>query len=489
MSSVDARELADGQQITADLCIVGAGPAGITLARALRGHGISVALLESGGFEPEPETQQLYAGEVTGEDYLELDQARLRRFGGSSNHWEGYCRPLDAEDFAPPPRTDLSGWPFDHTELERYYPEASQLCEVHHELGFSGQPWAERAGLPLLPTNPAALPNEVLLRSPPTRFGELYRADIVDSSDITLYHHANVVELVEAQGRVSGLRVAHFDGATQLVRAERVVLATGGIELPRLLLASDGSSPGGVGNGNDLVGRFFMEHPHLRNMHLVTGRADDLSFYTDEPSVDGQTVRGVLHLHPELREANGIGNGAALLYPPGPLTNEPFPHARGVRSLVSDLAGEPVDQDLRFQVITEQIPNARSRVRLTSQRDGLGLRRCALHWELHPYDEVTLRRTVELAAAELASLGIGRVSSPAAAGKLNYPVSGGPHHMGTTRMHEDPSQGVVDADSRVHGIENLFIAGSSVFPTGGFAQPTLTLVALALRLADALTAS
>ena len=488
MSSIDARELSDGEEITADICIVGAGPAGITLARALRGQGMSIALLESGGFEPEPQTQELYAGELTGEGYFDLNRTRLRHFGGSSNHWEGYCRPLDQDDFGSPPQTELDGWPFDLAEMTPYYERASRRCEVHDGLEYAGEGWAERAGLPLLPTGPT-VHNEVLLRSPPTRFGELYRADIVDSPDITLYHHANVVELVAEGRRVSAARIAHFDGATQMVRAERVVLATGGIELPRLLLASDAATPGGLGNQHDLVGRFFMEHPHLRGLHLVTGRAEELTFYTDEPSVEGQTVRGLLHLDVDLRRANGIGNGVALLYPPGPLASNPQPHARGARALAGRLADESFDQDLRFQVITEQIPNARSRVKLTARRDELGLRRCALHWELLPYDELTLRRTVELAAAELANLGIGRVSSPIDEGPRRYSVSGGHHHLGTTRMHEDPRRGVVDADSRVHGLENLFVASSSVFPTGGFANPTLTVVALALRLADGLVAA
>lgn len=485
MSIRDASGLSEGTSLQADVCIIGAGPAGITLARSLEGQGIDVLLLEGGGETPDREVQALYAGENEGEPYYELDQTRLRYLGGSTNHWEGYIRTLDAEDFSNPVLGSMGGWPFALDELAEHYVTASRICEVNDSLDFSGETWAERAGQQMLPTDPNVLRTEVLLRGPPTRFGPRYRDELEASQDITLLLNANVVELVADRSRVTRVRIAQLDGTSQTVEAQGFVLAAGGIEVPRLLLASRDEQNRVIGNQNDLVGRFFMEHPHFRGIQLLCEDADGLPFYTQESEVDGQAINPILTLPPEIRQARGIGNVAVFLMPPGPIAQryvDDDPLTGSVRALLRDAQGLERPGHLGVQLMTEQVPNARSRIRLSSQRDALGVPRCILNWQLHPVDHHTLRTAAEVTAGQLALAGVGRMSSATHGGSTPYAQTGGHHHMGTTRMHEDPSLGVVDADGLVHGLENLYVASSATFPTVGFANPTLTIVSMALRL-------
>ena len=486
MTILDARDRLSGQVLRPDICIVGAGPAGITLARELDGHGLEVLVLEGGGRDPDPELQQLNAGDTTGEPYYPLGSTRLRQLGGTSGHWEGYTRPLDEEDLTTPLIEPLGAWPFGIEELTEHYRTARELCEVDSDRDLRGETWAELADASLLDTDPEVLRTEILLMSPPTRFGERYRAELEAASDITVLLYANVVELVSSGDRVAQARIAHLDGTTQTVEAERFVLAGGGIEVPRLLLVSDDGSGVGIGNRNDLVGRHFMEHLHMRGLQLICEDAEALPFYTDEPEVDGQRIHTMMTVPAELRHALGIGNLAVSLLPSRPAARaflEEDPLTGSVRSLLRDGAGRPSPDHLAVQLMTEQVPNARSRVTLSDRRDALGVPRCLLRWELDEVDRRTLRVGAELVAGQFAAVGLGRISSAVHGGSTPLAITGGRHHLGTTRMHEDPARGVVDVDGRVHGTDNLYVVSSSTFPTGGYANPTLTVVAMALRLA------
>ena len=147
---------------------------------------------------------------------------------------------------------------------------------------------------------------------------------------------------------------------------------------------------------------------------------------------------------------------------------------------------DPARRAIFFMNELEQAPNPASRVRLIEQRDALGMPRVQLEWRLSGLDKRSIRRAHELLARELGRAGLGRLQLMLSEDEHRWPpeLGGGRHHMGTTRMHRDPARGVVDPDCRVHGVGNLYVAGSSVFPTVGAANPTLTIVALALRLAD-----
>jgi choline dehydrogenase-like flavoprotein len=475
VSVTDTRELPDGHRIGADVCIIGSGPAGLTIALELAGTGLRVAMLEGGGREFDPRVQDLYDGTVDGQRYYPLAASRLRMFGGSSNHWEGWCRPLD--------RTDVDGsngpaWPLSYDELASHYPRAQQLCELP-PFDYEGDTWAAEFDAPLLDVTGLPIDNGAYHRSPPTRFGERYEAELTAGEDVTLYLHANVVELVAHQQRISSVTIADLDGGFRHVTAPYVVLATGGIENARLLLASDQGHPGGLGNREDLVGRHFAEHPHLRTANVLVPTGMDLDFYLEAGQVGSAGVRGILTLDADLRRSHGIGNVTAILDAGG--EDPRLPASSGVRTLTRALGGDDAGS-VQMHLIGEQRMIPTNRIELSRSRDALGMRRVRLRWQLHDDDWRTLRVGTRLFATALPTTGLGPVHSSALHGRGRVQVSWGNHHLGTTRMHDDPRQGVVDRHCRVHDLENLYVAGTSVFPTGGWANPTLTVVALAARL-------
>ena len=260
----DARTLNDGTTLRADVAVVGGGPAGITLARAFAGSAVDVCVIEAGGLQPDPEVQALYQGENAGIEYP-LAALRLRMFGGSSNHWGGYCRPLDPIDFEARDWVPYSGWPFGIEELEPYYGPANDLVEVAPAEYQDMVYWAQTTG----DTLPELATGRMWMRfvhfSPPTRFGEKYGPELERADNIRVLLNANVVNIqAAAEGRlVNGLDVSTLSGLSHKVTARYYVVACGGLENARMLLLSNDVVPTGLGNQNDLVGRFFMEHPHL----------------------------------------------------------------------------------------------------------------------------------------------------------------------------------------------------------------------------------
>ena len=327
--------------------------------------------------------------------------------------------------------------------------------------------------------------------SPPTRFGAVYRDEVLRASNVHTLLHANAVELEigPESGRVARVRVATLAGNRFSVAARIVVLATGGIENARILLASRAGRPRGVGNDRDLVGRFFMDHLHLRaGVYLPSSPAFDGAFYRRR---EDQRAIGVLTVAEALLRRRGLLGFSLTLS----RRSLPRDEAIGgdVQRAASDLeeglasaGASRLPDATMLECRTEPAPNPDSRVTLTAGRDALGMPRARLDWQLTEYDFASLRAGQEIVAREVGRAGVGRVQLPRDAPRSAWTqkIRGGQHHIGTTRMSDDPARGVVDAHCRVHGSENLYVAGSSVFPTAGSANPTLTLTALALRLAD-----
>lgn len=523
---VDARTLPEGSTVTTDVCVVGAGVAGIAIARELAGRGVRVALLESGGHDEDPAALELSRAENVGRPYAQLDRARYRRFGGGSRLWNielgrgevgARLRPLDPIDFEERSWVPYSGWPFGRDHLEPYYERAHEMLGLGPVLPDPAC-WSDPTATPLLPLGERV---ETTL----FRFGrgdllfDRYRREIAATGTVTTYLHASVVELVADEGgrRLEGVRVATRPGRTFLVEAKRFVLAAGGTENPRLLLASDRVHRGGIGNEYDLVGRFFMEHPHYRLGRILP---TDAALLRSTGLYEVHRVRDVpvmakLALAEEVRRAEGLLGYCVAVHPRYEEIGDPgvrayralreagasaaaparmgrlLRNARGLsRVAARRLLGRPkatLDPNvLRLNVLAEQAPNPDSRVTLADDRDALGVRRARLAWRLSPLDERSLLRGQQIVDEAFRSAGLGRLHTDHPPGELPPEIKGGWHHMGTTRMHADPRRGVVDEHGRVHGMANLYVAGSSVFPTGGYANPTLTIVALALRLADRL---
>jgi choline dehydrogenase-like flavoprotein len=346
--------------------------------------------------------------------------------------------------------------------------------------------------------------------SRPTRFGTRYRDTIVSARDVHLYTYANVVELRpnESATAIEALRVRTITGKEHRVRARHYVLACSSIQNARLLLASNSHVPAGIGNQNDLVGRYFMEHLEMPSGQLVLtdARPPDMRMYAFE---FGRTrARGEIALSADIQRRNRMLNASVSLTPGAlasaanaPSTFQAFPpdSMPGFRrNPGSDDSSESTERASHgqagstvryFDLLTrqEQAPNPNSRVTLMREADALGMPRAQLDWRLTELDRHSFRAFYAALGRELGRAGVGRVrmnpwvldTSP----RWPSSLGGGWHHMGTTRMHPDPRQGVVDVNCRVHGYANAFVAGASVYPTGGCANPTLTLVALAVRLA------
>src|SRR5687767_7530346 len=487
---LDANTLKE-QALEADICIAGAGAAGMTLALDLRESGLSVILLESGGFRREAPTQRLSDGRMTGINTWNLRTMRIRALGGATGHWEGWCRPLMPQDFERHEFIPNSGWPISYDDLLPWYARACQTLEIG-PFEWDARARAKATGRPLLRLGPA-VDHRYYQFSPPTRFARVYGATLEQATTVRVIAHANLndIRLESGGGRVAAFHCRTLNGTAFNVHANRYVLALGGIENARVLLASRSQRPEGVANGHDVVGRYFMEHPHYYgSVGLVHAAKLDVAFYSRLPSdlkrANGSAVRtmGALGLSADVARREQLLNFSAEIHPVrGPAEQGALPASQTQALVVRDSGGYVAAQ---LSVRSEQSPIAESRVTLSDALDPLGMPRVALDWRIATDDDVRMRKALVILARELGAADIARAWIPGDASRFVWRQSPGGHHMGTTRMGADPAVSVVNADCRTHQVQNLYIAGSSVFPTGGEANPTLTIVALAHRLADTL---
>jgi len=478
-----------------DICICGAGVAGITLALELAER-FRVILLEGGGMQVSAESQRLYQGEIAGRDYFDLAATRLRCLGGSSNHWAGWCRPLDAHDFESKPHHEFSGWPIGHEDLKPHLERACDILDI---------PWPAEADT----THPDAIRSQIdrsddlqaidFWWSAPTRVGAKYEQTIRSNPNLTCLLHANLTDIrLRGDGlAVESFEVRDYSGKPVSIRADRFILATGGIENPRVLLNCNSQLPDGIGNSEGLVGRFFTEHPH----HLVGNfiLEDHIREQLAESWVDYWSSLRFFSPTPAFMTRERILNfGLRFIPSQTSLTG-------GVRGALKDLvcraavlestaewvSGEDVNCfDGAIRIAFEQALNIDSRVRLSGKTDRFGRRRALLDWQLGPLDRRTIRAAALRFGEVFALSGLGRLkvedwilSDEAEFPGIGEDETAGHHHMCTTRMGTTPQDGVVDSTQKVFGLDNFYIAGSSVFSTAGHANPTFTIVQMSLRLA------
>jgi len=505
---IDSRELQQGQNINAEVCIIGAGAAGITIAKKLARTNIGVCLIESGGIEFDTATQDLYSGEITGEKYEALDHCRLRFFGGSTNHWGGWTRPLDPVDFSSRNYGDLLGWPINEKDLQPYYKETDSLLQLGNH-SFSSLYWKEQTRH-TPPLESDEIQTCIYRLSPPARFGTLYGNDIKESQTTWCFPFSNVTDIRMSENGTSAKEVIvqtlvgnHFK-----ITAYIVILAAGGIENPRLMLACNSQHKAGIGNQNDLVGRYFADHRGIWG-----------GFFT--PSNPLMDTHAYLPHHPFLRSGESPNKiAAALTLKEKDISEQELPNfsvfvapenfqatpsnerenAKTLQEAISTLATRQNTAtpygDAEMPMIkknggmhsliinAEPFPMRSSRVSLSHEKDKLGMQKTRLYWQNSTLEKEKASKIILALASRIGSTNLGRVYTP---DDYQWPPVWqelGRHHMGTTRMSNSPKDGVVDKNCRVHGYDNLYVAGSSVFPTYGYAQPTYTIVALALRLAD-----
>ena len=537
----DANNINSGSELGADLCIVGAGAAGITLALRLLGSGLRIVVLEAGGLHADAATQALYEAEIVDPAlHSPGDKYRARRFGGSTTLWGGRCVPFDPWDFTHRPWISAQAWPIGHDEVARWYPDANALLEAG-ACDYAAATCVPGGMRPMIEGfAPAHFNADGVERfSRPTNFATAYRARLAADSATDILLNANVTEIGTdaAGGRVTHIRVRTLAGNAFTVTPTITVLAAGGLEVARLLLASRASHAAGLGNAHGHVGRHYMCHIAGVVGRLTLGQAKVAHGYQVAP--DGtycrrrlalgfaaqqreQVASAVVRLHfPEIRNPAHRSGPLSALYLAKPLISYEYGKRLGGGGdaglwlhHAANVATDPVTTALflghwlrkrsfaarKFPSVivpnrtglfsldyhAEQVPNPDSRVSLCEATDRLGMPKLRIDWRYSRHDIETAQTTLRLLAQDLAAWGGGRLDYDPDAVEAAMTRDGayGGHHIGTARMSAFAATGVVDANCRVHGLANLFIAGSAVFPTSSQANPTLTIVALALRLAE-----
>lgn len=544
---VDQGSLPASQGVQYDVCIVGSGPAGITLARELGGRSLRVCLIESGSFElADPATRTLAELDNDGKfTQVNADQ-RNRRFGGNAGFWGVHLKrtthgvrliPFMASDFERREGIPHSGWPFGRELLEPYYARAQAALGAgpyRYELSHWSGP-----DTPALPFLGNRLQTAMFMFGDGDVITRDYRDELERSSTTTVYCSSNVVELETDEGGewVRRVQVATVTGQRFWVEAKMVVLAAGGVENAHLLLVSDKVHKRGLGNQHDRVGRYFMDHPIAHGGYIFPKdrRLFERAALYDKRDFDEASVMGGLLLSDEVVRKQSLLNLTSWLFP-RPMwaarteSMEALRRlgrgkslAQGARAAWADLQSAlqggsavvdgllnkalrvppPVWPNLAsgnwhglqaqkhrvfgvFEVLhlLEQAPDPENRLTLGSERDVLGRRKAYLHSRWREIDQRGVDTAQRILDEELRAAGLGHFEAERRDGEMMWSSNGASHHMGTTRMSQSPRDGVVDEHCKVHGVHNLFIAGSAVFPTGSSLNPTLTIVALATRIAD-----
>ena len=504
----DCRLIPDNSLIEGDICIVGSGAAGLSMALDLADSKLKIILLEGGGFNYEEKIQDLNSGTSSGQNYFPIRSARLHYFGGTTGHWSGYCSPLDPIDFEKRDWVEHSGWPIKRQDLDPFYVKAQPLLDLG-PYDYSVNYWKkdDKDALSLV-GNEQNVWNKMWQFSPPTRFGKKYRQEVTGSKNIHLYTYAQVTEVKtnEQVSSVTELVVRNHAGKTHKVKARRFVLACCSIQNARILLASNKQAKNGLGNDKDLVGRYFMEHLEVKSAELWLTKQHPMNLYLID--FNDNKPRAELSISAEAQKKYKVLNGTSSLdalknargrKPIIELWSDPDPR-KSLDNLMGTFDGQ-VDStkikriendksmDSAFEMFTriEQSPNPDSRITLSKETDHFGVPFPHLHWALTELDKRSVRDIYRIIGREVGKSGVARVRlmEYLRDEKDNtWPsfTGGGWHHMGTTRMSDDPATGVVDKNCKVHGLSSLYVAGSSCFTTAGAANPTLSLVALSLRL-------
>ena len=453
----------EGSIIDADICIIGTGAAGITLGLELANSGQKVIMLEAGSMQKTEISQSFYDLENAS---LPMDaNSRIRTFGGTTTVWGGGWKPLDPIDVERRDWVPFSGWPLTRETLIPYYERGAKI--------FSGPALGdfEIGNLGELFRNKFILNSDkiktTLLRILPRgkwNFAESYREFFESNTSVEVFFNAPVTKILldHTQRKVVQVNVQTTLGKKLVIRAKNFVVACGGIENARLLLFSE------IGNGYDQVGRYYMDHPKLVSGVFVPKKRNlDLSLYWKTQDVKGVAIAGLQLSESSQRSLLVLNSYAGLTLS---------------RSVMDWFAG---GKEFKLKNFIEQAPRPENRISLGSKTDMFGNPLTKTEWLLSDIDKKSLFGLHVVLKEEFKLHNLGDLSSPILENTETFAsIRDASHHMGTTRMGLDPKYSVVDENCRIHDVTNLFIAGSSVFPTSGNANPTATIIALAIRLAD-----
>jgi hypothetical protein len=532
---LDSNTLENYQDLYTDVCIIGAGVAGITAAKEFAKSRHDVIVLESGGEYPNVESQTLTQGRNSGLKYYDLDTTRVRAFGGTSLLWSldlnreesvgVRLRDMDSIDFEKRDWIPNSGWPFTKKTLDPYYERAHKFCKIGPH-NYDIEYWEDKSETPRLSFKGRSVETVIFQFADRKVFYQDYKIELTEAENIRVYLNATVlkIQLTEYANQVNKVIACNANGKNFNINAKYFILGLGGLEIPRLLLLSNDQMQRGIGNQHDLVGRYFMEHPHLSSGIFYPSNPElykKLALYSIHNRHD-IPVLGKLALSEDVLRREKLMNCAiAIKYKPeirkrkisrsfnhlkndiltSKINNKSISDIKNIinnfNALYSLFRDKAVPQNkkigshydykydgFKLSIMSEQIPDFESRVELDYEKDRFGQQKLKLNWKLNPYDISNIRRHQEIIDRELRNNELGYLDIELKGDEPPKNITGGYHHMGTTRMSQDPRRGVVDENCRIHGVNNLFIASSSVFPTVGYANPTLTIIALTIRLAD-----
>lgn len=522
---IDTKNVELPQIFAADICIIGGGVAGIVLATELLASEHDIILLESGDVEYDQDTQNLYKAESRPKLFPAPVYSRLRFLGGSSNHWENSTERFDAIDFAKRDWVKDSGWPITYNAVAQYYPAAEQYCGVK-KLGYDFAFWQNKFHFKDA-FDGSELFQSAIAKSAlqPTRFFMAYGKKLTDSTKIRIIKNANVVDLdfEEQSETVKSVKFQSLNKSLHQVNAKIFIMCLGGLENPRMLLHFNEKYNNKIGNQFDNVGRYFMEHPTIRAAQFIPFKDNVL----------GDAYNGITDVSAHLRVRCKLKESAQIKYKTNNLRlffnkQTKLELSQGIESAHvlsegmnksetpenfgghlmnvlkdADLIAEAylrkkfqtsyfedADNFGGYQIVSmlEQTPDRNNRIYLGTETDQLKLKKLKIDWSVSQYDKDKAWQTLTLLAQDpwLQSIGRMRLLDHNEERIWGSQLGFGQHHIGTTKMSDNIEHGVVDSSLKVYGTKNLYISGSSVFPTGGHVPPTLTIVALTLKLADEL---
>ncbi len=520
---IDTRELPDNAELNCDICIIGAGPAGITLADGLAKSGLQICLTEAGGLSHQSEHASRGVSEQLGHPIT--IHPRTKYFGGMSNIWGGVrgrhvrLLPLDPIDFEERSWVPNSGWPISYQELKPFY---KQACSLLDDIPFLGFDTGQHDHDLLAAFDDDVMRSTMIHLASPVRFGQRFRRSLDQANNVRVLISSNAIEIEESHSehRISSIRAVAGNGRRHRLSARTFVLACGGLETARLMLASKRKHDCGVGNQNDLVGRYYMQHPKGSHGLLALRRHSRLTGYVRGTRFNDRLMQACVTMTEQRQRHEGLLNHRIALAPLMQLSEshasrlyhqlraccwEGF-HDSALRRRVFESSIEMPKVTAstcknillslsygtqHYRVINhmEQAPDPASRIELSRDKDRFGVPELRTNWRINTEDKHSLCRLHELLDNNLKRYGIGKLYTSLNSEANAWPISSSSSHdLGTVRMNDSPRYGVTDGDGRVHGVDNLYVIGGALFPTVGNANPTLTIIALALRMIVCLTA-
>ena len=523
--NIDLKNFNDLALPDTQICIIGGGVAGIVLANELsKKTDKKIVILESGSETFDMDTQKLYQAESFPTNFPDPMYSRLRFLGGTSNHWQNNTSPLSPVDFEKRSGVKNSGWPISYEHIEPYYNKAALYCGTGND-GYEEKYWENKLSVQDLVKKSNKIQTKVAkMSTPPVRFFNQFREELNQADNLTIYSNATVtdIEFDASEQKIKKVYMNSSPNKKHSINADVFIMCLGGIENARVLLTFNNKYSNQLGNQGDSVGRYFMDHPVVRAAHIHAKTEKNYNFYTrGAESNSDRIIKGYFQLSEQIIKYHKLSNIRVPLIPENYYTlsdgissyhsianalsdfsvpDNFFEHVYNVFSdfdLVTEAIlrkkfdTEFVDRAKEFggfetQIMIEQTPERRNRIRLSDSKDAYGMNKIHIDWSISQKDKDNLWKALEVLAIEMGVLDIGRVrllkerEDQIWSNLLGF----GNHHMGTTRMSDSPKTGVVDSNQKVFGCENLFIGGSSVFSTGGHVPPTLTIVAMTIRLSE-----